>query len=108
MATKPYRALADELKAEWTPEVRAFAEHVGAMFDDELSAQARLGAEFAALRKHQHLSQNALAERATVQQADISRIERGLGNPTRETLTRIATALDARLTVRPREERAEV
>jgi ribosome-binding protein aMBF1 (putative translation factor) len=70
-----------------------------------LTAEQRLGAEIADLRHDRGLSQSALAERAAVQQADISRIERGFGNPTRDTLVRLADALGARLTLEPRADR---
>ena len=47
------------------------------------------------------LSQPALSEKSGVQQAEISRIERGLANPTATTLTRLANALDLRLEFTP-------
>jgi transcriptional regulator with XRE-family HTH domain len=43
------------------------------------------------------LSQRELSERSGVRQADISRIERGAGNPTEATLQRLASALEKRL-----------
>jgi DNA-binding XRE family transcriptional regulator len=55
------------------------------------------GGQIAMLRKRQKLTQPALAKRSGVEQADISRIERGLGNPTEETLAKIARALGVRL-----------
>lgn len=45
------------------------------------------------------LSQKELAERTGINQADISRIERGLANPSINTLKRIAIALDCTLKV---------
>ncbi len=45
-------------------------------------------------RRHQlHLSQQALAVAAGVPQAEISRIERGLSNPTVTTIGKIVSAL---------------
>jgi transcriptional regulator with XRE-family HTH domain len=38
-----------------------------------------------------------LSEQSGVRQADISRIERGAGNPTEATLQRLASALEKRL-----------
>ncbi len=55
------------------------------------------GGQIAMLRKRHKLTQPALAKRSGVEQADISRIERGLGNPTEETLAKIARALGVRL-----------
>jgi transcriptional regulator with XRE-family HTH domain len=53
-------------------------------------------------REDHGLTQAQLAERSGVNQADISRIERGSTSPTAKTLQRIAEALDAdvRLVVR--------
>ncbi len=47
------------------------------------------------LRERHGLTQGQLAERCGVNQADISRIERGSTSPTARTLQRIADALDA-------------
>jgi transcriptional regulator with XRE-family HTH domain len=65
--------------------------------------QVQLGAELAAARSRHQLSQQALQERAGVQQAEISRIERGVGNPTAATLLRLAGALGHKLTPVPAE-----
>lgn len=102
MATTPYRQLADDVGSGWDEDVRAFRERTGVDLRSQLAAEERLGAEIARLRRALGLSQASLAARASVQQADISRIERGLGNPTRDTLVRLADALDARLTFAPR------
>ena len=56
-----------------------------------------LAAEIIALRKAKGLTQNALADLSGVQQADISKIERGVSNPTWQTLGKIASALGGRL-----------
>jgi ribosome-binding protein aMBF1 (putative translation factor) len=47
------------------------------------------------LRERHALTQAELAERSGIDQADISRIERGSTSPTARTLQRIADALDA-------------
>jgi ribosome-binding protein aMBF1 (putative translation factor) len=49
------------------------------------------------LRERHGLTQAELAERCGMDQADISRIERGSTSPTARTLRRIAEALDADL-----------
>jgi ribosome-binding protein aMBF1 (putative translation factor) len=105
MATTPYRRLADEVRSRWDDDVRAAATAAAQDLRARLTAEQRLGAEIADLRHDRGLSQSALAERAAVQQADISRIERGFGNPTRDTLVRLADALGARLTLEPRADR---
>jgi predicted transcriptional regulator len=47
------------------------------------------------LREKRGLTQAQLAERSGIDQADISRIERGSTSPTARTLQRIGEALDA-------------
>lgn len=56
-----------------------------------------LGLQFRDARVARGLSQRELSERSGVRQADISRIERGAGNPTEATLQRLASALEKRL-----------
>ena len=56
-----------------------------------------LGLQFRDARIALRLSQNELAMRAGSRQADVSQIERGVGNPTKETLDRLAKALGRRL-----------
>jgi ribosome-binding protein aMBF1 (putative translation factor) len=108
MATTPYRRIADEVRAGWSDDVRSVADRAGAELRARLAADEQLGRDIAALRRESRLSQAELASRASVQQADISRIERGLGNPTRDTLTRLVSALGGRLTVVPQDARPEV
>lgn len=50
-------------------------------------------------RKKIGLTQSALPEKTGISQADISRIERGLGNPSLETLSRLADGLDMDLNI---------
>jgi len=57
----------------------------------------RLGLQFHDARVARGLTQRQLSEMAGVPQADISRIERGGGNPTEATLQRLARALGRRL-----------
>ena len=56
-----------------------------------------LAVQVVELREKQGLPQVQLAERSGVDQADISRIERGSAFPNEKTLIRIADALDADL-----------
>ncbi|HUZ56810.1 MAG TPA: helix-turn-helix transcriptional regulator [Streptosporangiaceae bacterium] len=60
-------------------------------------AAIELGMQFRDARVASGLSQRGLSERSGVRQADISRIERGAGNPTESTLQRLASALEKRL-----------
>jgi XRE family transcriptional regulator, regulator of sulfur utilization len=69
---------------------------------ERLGAAIILGLQFHDARVDAELTQKELAEQAGVRQADISRIERGAGNPTEATLQRVAQALAARIElVRP-------
>lgn len=57
-------------------------------------------AQLAERRMELDLTQKQVAERAGIDQGDVSRIENGKANPTLDTLLRIAYALDARLSLR--------
>jgi ribosome-binding protein aMBF1 (putative translation factor) len=59
----------------------------------------RLGLEYRDARVERGLTQRQLADLSGVPQADISRIERGGGNPTEATLQRLAGALERRLSL---------
>lgn len=101
MATRSYRSVAETAKAQWSAEAHELSARLGAELADEVDAQVRLGRELAAMRAAAALTQGQLAARASVQQAEISRIERGLGNPTHDTLIRLATAVGGRVTLVP-------
>jgi ribosome-binding protein aMBF1 (putative translation factor) len=60
-------------------------------------AWIELGLQFRDARVAMGRSQRDLSEASGVRQADISRIERGAGNPTEATLHRLALALGKRL-----------
>jgi DNA-binding XRE family transcriptional regulator len=60
-----------------------------------------LGEAIAARRAELHLSQTQLAAATGVPQADISRIERGKGNPTMVTVGKILDELKLKLQVQP-------
>jgi DNA-binding XRE family transcriptional regulator len=61
-----------------------------------------LARQFATLRRERHLTQKQLAELSGIDQAEISRIERGQANPTAATLGALTSALgvDVRLVAR--------
>ena len=62
-------------------------------FRDEV--RARLGANVRERRVHRGLTQEALGERAGLSYKFIGEVERGLGNPSIETVASIASALGA-------------
>ena len=78
-----------ESEAVDTPEDAA----VRAMF----AAGIALGLQFRDARVGRGLTQAELSGLAGIPQADISRIERGAGNPTESTMQRLAHALSKRL-----------
>jgi transcriptional regulator with XRE-family HTH domain len=59
--------------------------------------QAALGAAIKGVREEKKLKQQALAEAAGIGVAHLSKIERGLGNPTWATVLAIAEALGVSL-----------
>jgi DNA-binding XRE family transcriptional regulator len=56
-----------------------------------------LAGQLLSLRLDAGITQKQLAEASGISQADISRYERGLGNPTRATIDALAVALGAHL-----------
>ena len=62
-----------------------------------MSRKKSLGSTIAFLRDEASLSQEALAEKSGVHRTYISQLERDLKSPTVETLTRIAKALEMKL-----------
>jgi XRE family transcriptional regulator, regulator of sulfur utilization len=77
---------------------RAAAETAGEVeLRQRFEAAIELGLQFRDARVARGMSQRELSEASGVRQADISRIERGAGNPTEGTLQRLAFALDKRL-----------
>lgn len=61
-----------------------------------------LGLQYQQARLARGLTQRQLSAQTGIPQADISRIERGAGNPTAATLRRLADALDRRLALAER------
>jgi XRE family transcriptional regulator, regulator of sulfur utilization len=81
----------DEVMAARRAELPAEAEGDRAVF----AAAYGIAVQVMVLREKHGLTQTQLAARCGVDQADISRIERGVTSPTSATLQRIAQALDA-------------
>lgn len=66
---------------------------------ERFEAHYARAAELLALRAQRGLTQVEVADRAGIDQAEVSRLERGAGNPTEQTLNRMAEALGARWTL---------
>lgn len=101
--TKSFEALLEHAKKSWSDEDRAIFETASTAFASEAAIQAELGAKLAEARSELRLSQQRLSQITGVQQSEISRIERGLANPTTLTLARLAGALGHSLTLSRRE-----
>lgn len=98
---KKFDELAGTMKARWSQGAHRVYEMASSEFAVEVSERAELGAQLAAARKARDLTQPALSQLTGVQQAEISRIERGAGNPTASTLLRLTDALGQKLTLIP-------
>ena len=99
--SKDFNELVDRAKAAWSDDTRRVYEAASSEFTAEVNERAELGAVIATARKAKALTQPALSELTGIQQAEISRIERGAGNPTAATLLRLAAALGQKLTLVP-------
>lgn len=83
--------------SEWADEQKANETPAQAELRRRSEAGFALGLQFIEARQARGLTQRQLSEITGVTQADISRIERGAGNPTEATLQRLAEALGRRL-----------
>jgi DNA-binding phage protein len=98
---KKFDDLLSEIQESWTDEDWRVYEAASAVLRAEMDERAQLGAQLAAVRKARGLTQPALSKLSGIQQAEISRIERGAGNPTAATLLRLANALGQQITLVP-------
>ena len=87
--TRSYEEIAAERRAQFSPVSK---EHAKAF-----EQAYRVAMQVVELRERHGLTQSQLAEQCGMDQADISRIERGSTSPTTRVLQRIADALDADL-----------
>lgn len=99
--SKSFKNIADQAKAAWSDEARTVYNAAATSFEAEMRARTELGAMLAEARKAHHLTQPALSNITGIQQSEISRIERGVGNPTAATLTRLAAALGQKISLAP-------
>jgi DNA-binding XRE family transcriptional regulator len=88
---KAYDEIIAARRARSATEAEVWAEGFAESYD--------IAAKVMALRLERGLTQEDLAARAGIDQADISRIERGATSPTWKTLQRVLAALDARLEI---------
>lgn len=93
MKLRSHQGLVDELRADDPSDVRDFERASREYFRQARLESFGIGKQLADRRHELRVSQRDLAARADITQAEISRIERGLGNPTLLTLARLAEAL---------------
>ena len=86
-----------EIEEEARTEGTEAVEHVEA-----LRAHFRIGRQLAMARRAAKLTQAQAAARAGLDQGDVSRIERGNGNPTFNTLAALAQVVGMEIDLRPR------
>lgn len=101
MSVKSFDALAGNTRRGWSQQAHDLYDASSAAFSTEIAERVDLGAQLAAARKERRMSQHVVAERAGVQQAEISRIERGVSNPTVDTISKVVHALGMKLTLSP-------
>jgi ribosome-binding protein aMBF1 (putative translation factor) len=82
---------------DWVAEREATETPSETQLRKRFAAGITLGLQYRDARVAEGLTQRQLAKLSGVPQADISRIERGAGNPTEATLERIAAALGRKL-----------
>ena len=78
-------------------EFRASADEAEVESFDEYTDAFRLANQVLSAREHIGLTQVELASMSGIAQSEVSRIERGVGNPTVETLSRVGRSLNLNL-----------
>lgn len=96
-----FEDLAHRTKQGWSASAHRVYAGAASAFGDENRERADLGAQVAAARRALSLTQAQLSELTGMQQAEISRIERGVANPTVTNLVRLGSALQRDLTFTP-------
>ena len=91
----------DEFIADLAEEARAEGPEAVAELD-EFGLRFSLARQLAARQRELHLTQHQLAERAGIDGAEISRIERGQADPTTATLGTLTRALGVDVRLVPR------
>jgi XRE family transcriptional regulator, regulator of sulfur utilization len=86
---------------EHVAEIEAILDPADRALLDAFRERYSLSQQVMELRRTRGLSQAEVAARAGLDQSEISRLERGSGNPTRSTLEKVARALHAHLSLIP-------
>jgi len=67
---------------------------------DSLESEYEIIRSLVKIRQEQNITQEQLAKRTGIKRSNISRLERGTGNPTLLTLKKLAEAMNKKLEVR--------
>jgi ribosome-binding protein aMBF1 (putative translation factor) len=98
---RSYEDVVAALRPASDPDLDRFAGAAESHFEEAYRLTFGLGEAVAARRQELHLSQTELAATTGIPQADISRIERGKGNPTLSTVEKLLAALQLTWTFQP-------
>lgn len=98
---KSFDDLVARAEQNWTADEQRVHDAATRVFQLEMAARAALGEQLQAARKAKSLSQPALSAVTGIQQSEISRIESGAANPTVATISKLADALDLKLSLTP-------
>lgn len=99
--TRSYEDVAAALRPAAEPDLDRFAQAAEAHFERAYRLAFGFGEAVATRRQELNLSQTQLAAATGIPQADISRIERGKGNPTLATIEKLLAALQLTWTFQP-------
>ena len=105
---RPYEEVIDTTAMLEDPNLKKFADVLRVQIQAEYQEIFGLGDTLAQRRVELNLSQVQLAKRAGLTQEDISRLERGKGNPTLSTIKKLMGALQLKLAVQRDEPNADV
>lgn len=98
---KSFDDLVERDKATWSEDAHRVYDAASRQFEAEVTERKQLGTQLAEARKARGFTQPELSKLTGIQQAEISRIERGVGNPTATTLLRLTDALGQRVALIP-------
>ncbi|NJJ03670.1 helix-turn-helix domain-containing protein [Corynebacterium coyleae] len=101
MATTNFEDFIQPYRESESPAAEVIRDAATRAFAAELAERKAVGAALASARHDRGATQQSVADAAGIQQAELSRIENGVGNPTVETLLKVLAALDLRLAFTP-------
>lgn len=105
---RPYEEVIDTISLLKDPNLKKFADALRVQIQAEYQEIFGLGDILAQRRLELNLSQVQLAKRSGLTQEDISRLERGNGNPTLFTIKKLLGALQLKLAVQRDEPNGDV